>query len=300
MELWIAATLFAAAVQTLRFMIHKRLSETGLTTLGSTFARFAGAAPFAVILVTIYLSATGQAVPDLSPRFWAFAMSGALGQILATMCTVALFRTRNFATGITFKKTETLQTAVLGVVVLGEAISPAGWGAIGIGLAGVLLLSQSPAAQGAWYARLEPRPIALGVAAGAFFACSAVGYRGASLTLDLVDPLARAGVTLACVTTAQAICMAAYLGRADPAQFAALWTARRGALALGLTSMAGSLGWFTAFTLQTAAYVQALGQVELIFSLAASVLFFRERVSGRELAGMALVMLSILVLVLAL
>ena len=61
--------------------------------------------------------------------------------------------------------------------------------------------------------------------------------------------------------------------------------------------MAGSLGWFTAFTLQTAAYVQALGQVELIFSLMASVLFFHETITRRELAGIGLLTLSVLMLV---
>ncbi len=57
--------------------------------------------------------------------------------------------------------------------------------------------------------------------------------------------------------------------------------------------MIGSFCWFTAFTLQNAAYVNALGQIELIFSLAASALFFRERIAARELAGMALLGLGI-------
>ena len=61
--------------------------------------------------------------------------------------------------------------------------------------------------------------------------------------------------------------------------------------------MLGSLSWFTAVTLQTAANVYALGQVELVFSLLASVLFFRETVSRRELAGISLLTVSILLLV---
>ncbi|CAN0218927.1 unnamed protein product, partial [Chrysoparadoxa australica] len=85
-----------------------------------------------------------------------------------------------------------------------------------------------------------------------------------------------------------------------PGQLTAVWDARGKAIWLGLTSMAGSLSWFTAFTLQTAAYVYALGQVELILSLAASVLFFREKVTARELAGIAVLTVSIVVLVLVL
>ena len=63
--------------------------------------------------------------------------------------------------------------------------------------------------------------------------------------------------------------------------------------------MGGSYCWFWAFTLQNAAYVKALGQVELLLSLLASVLFFRETITLRELLGMSLLMLSILALVLA-
>ena len=57
--------------------------------------------------------------------------------------------------------------------------------------------------------------------------------------------------------------------------------------------------WFWAFTLQNAAYVKALGQVELLLSLLASVLFFKEKVSRREILGMSLLVLSILALGLA-
>jgi drug/metabolite transporter (DMT)-like permease len=69
---------------------------------------------------------------------------------------------------------------------------------------------------------------------------------------------------------------------------------------IGLTSMAGTFCWFTAFTLQNAAYVKAVGQVELIFGILGTVLIFRERISGREWLGMALLSGSILALVLVL
>lgn len=298
MELWVFATLLAAFFQTLRFMLHKVLSTTGLSTAGSTFARFAYATPGAMLVVAGYLWVQGLDVPPLSGQFWLFALCGALGQILATMCVVALFRQRNFAVGITFKKTEVIQTALLAVLVLGERVSLAGWGAIGIGLVGVLLLSDTPG-PGGLLRRIASRAVALGLGSGALFAVSAVGYRGASLQIASDDPFLRAGVTLVCVTTVQTIAMALWLRWREPGQLGAVWAARRRAIWLGLTSMVGSLGWFTAYTLQQAAYVQALGQIELIFSLMASVLFFRERISGRELAGIGFLTLSILALVLA-
>jgi drug/metabolite transporter (DMT)-like permease len=44
--------------------------------------------------------------------------------------------------------------------------------------------------------------------------------------------------------------------------------------------------------------VKALGQVELILSVAATTLVFRETISAREWAGMAVLALSIVMLVL--
>ena len=51
----------------------------------------------------------------------------------------------------------------------------------------------------------------------------------------------------------------------------------RSARSVGLSGMLGSAVWFTAMTLENAAYVRAVGRIELVFALAASVLFFRER-----------------------
>jgi drug/metabolite transporter (DMT)-like permease len=92
--------------------------------------------------------------------------------------------------------------------------------------------------------------------------------------------------------------MLAWLRLREPGQISAVWAARRVALWIGLTSMGGSLCWFIAFTLQNAAYVKALGQVELILSVAATTLVFRETISAREWAGMAVLALSIVMLVL--
>ena len=298
MELWIFATLAAALFQTVRFMLQKVLSMDVLSTGGSTFARFAYAAPPALVLTGFYLWQQGVAIPHLDLTFWGFAWLGSMSQILATVCVVALFRQRNFAVGITFKKTEVIQTAIVGATLFGDAVTPAGWGAILIGLIGVLLLSGTPGLnRGIWHS-LSSRATILGLTSGFFFAFSGTSYRAASLQIDSDDALLRAAVTLTCVTASQFIGMALWLRWREPGQLTAVWGARMMAVWVGLTSMAGSLGWFTAFTLQTAAYVQAVGQIELIFSLMASVLFFKEKVTGRELIGIGFLTLSILTFIL--
>ena len=297
-DLWIVATLLAAAFQTVRFMLQKVLATATLSAAGATFSRFVYSAPFIAALLAWYMAQTQAALPALSLRFWAFGLLGGVTQILATICVVALFKERNFSVGITFKKTEVIQTVLVGLVLLGERVSWGGFGAIMLGLLGVLLLSGGKDAVGLRLSDLRNRAVGLGLMSGLLFGFSGVSYRGASLTLATEDPLLRAGVTLMAVVIMQTVIMALWLHFRDPAQIGRVWHARRVAIWIGLTSMAGSMCWFTAFTLQTAAYVNALGQVELIFSLFATTLFFREKVSAREGVGMAVLGASILLLIL--
>ena len=300
MEPWILITIAAAFAQTLRFMAQKQLKTVGLSTGGATFARFVFSAPLVAVLILSYASLSAQILPGTNGRFWTFAMIGGASQIFATMCVVALFSHRNFAVGITFKKTEVVQTAIVSALVLGERVSTIGAVAIAIGFCGVLLLSDSPGLTGSWRKRIWNKAAGLGLLSGVFFAFSAVGYRGASLALESGDVFLRAGYTLAIVTAVQTSVMAIWLRWREPGQMRAVVGAWRIAGIVGVTSMIGSWCWFTAFTLQNAAYVNALGQVELLFSLLASILVFREKISTREGLGMALLTCSILVLILAL
>ncbi len=296
MGLWVPVTIAAALVQTLRFMLQRQLRGAGLSTGGATFSRFVFAAPLAAALAAGLVLSHGT-VPGTGIAFWAYAAAGGLGQIVATFCTIALFAERNFAVGIGFTKTETVLVAAFSALVLGEAVSAKGLVAIGFGVAGLLLLTR---AKGSGAPRLFNRATALGLTAGACFGASAVGYRGATLALSEGDFFFRATVTLACVTAFQAVAMAAWLRLTEPGELSRVAAAWRRTVPVGVTGMLGSLGWFTAFALQNAAYVRALGQVEVVFTLVASWLVFRERLTLREVAGIALVVVSVLMIVTAL
>ncbi|MQQ08857.1 EamA family transporter [Epibacterium sp. SM1979] len=300
MYLWIFIALAAASFQTIRFMLQKVLASVSLTAAGATFARFLYSMPFILGALAVYLWQSGQSLPDMGARFWMFALIGGVAQILGTICVVALFKQRNFAVGITFKKTEVIQTALVGLVILGDQITMGGWGAILLGLVAVLILSKPAQSSGPWYQHLTNRASSLGIASGVFFAFSAVGYRAASLEFAELAPIVRAGVTLAAVVTLQTVIMAVWLVLRDRGEIARVWQARRVAIWVGLTSMGGSFCWFWAFTLQNAAYVKAVGQAELLLSLLASVLVFKETVTRREIVGMAVLGLSILLLILTL
>ncbi len=298
MELWIFASLMAATLQTARFMLQKVLSRTKLSTAGATFSRFCYSAPLLWGVAVIYFLKSGTEPPELSFWFWIFASLGAVAQILATVCVVALFKSRNFAVGITFKKTEVIQAVFVGLILLREGVSPEGLGAILIGLLGVLLLSDQAGVSDAKTHRFFNRATGLGIMSGFLFAISAVAYRGATLEVSMPSAMTTAMVTLLWVVTLQVVLMGIWIYLREPGQLAAVWKARKSAVWVGVTSMGGSFGWFTAFSLQNAAYVKALGQIEIVLSMAAGYFFFHEKLTSREFAGVGFLALSIVILVL--
>ncbi len=233
---------------------------------------------------------TGQ-----QPMFWAYAVAGGVAQIIATFCTVALFSERSFAVGVAFTKTETVQVALFSAVFLGEVVTLPGIIAILIGLAGVIVLSRPP--QGWTDGGIFNRATFLGMMAGAFFGISAIGYRGATLEIASEDALFRAMVALACVTAFQSVAMSVWLRWREKGELSRVLRAWRATLPVGITGVLGSLGWFTAFALHNVAYVRTVGQVELIFSILVSTFVFREVPKLREVGGMALLLVSILLIV---
>lgn len=287
----------AASAQAVRFMLQKHLKSTKLSTAGATFARFFYSAPLVAIIAIVYARFTHQGAPDLPSSFWPYAIAGGVSQIIATMCVVAIFAHRNFAVGITFKKTEVILAAIVGLIVLGDSVGVWVVFAILVGLVGVLLLSDPPKATGAWHQRIFNKAAGLGLLSGLLFAVSGVGYRGASLSLGHGDVFYRAIVTLAFVTAFQVTLMAIWLALKERQEIGRVIAAWRVAGLVGITSMIGSIGWFTAFTLQTVALVKAVGQIELVFSLLATVLVFGERIGRREWQGLALIAASVLMLV---
>ena len=295
MELWIPITIAAAFLQNLRSVLQKRLKAT-LSTWGATSARFVFAAPLACLLLAVLLVSTGRSAPPLNLTFVTGAILGGLAQVLATGLLIHLFSYKNFTVATAFTKTEPVQTALFGIVLLGDRLSLPVALAILVSLVGVILIS-IPADPAARRSFLDRKAL-IGIASGGLFGLSAVAYRGASLSLIEGDVFLRAATTLAFVTAFQALAVLAYLRLREPGEAGRLLRSWRSAAWVGLVGMLGSLAWFTAFTLQNAAHVRALGQVEVIFMIGASILFFKERVTAREIIGVLLVSVGILGLVL--
>ena len=300
MELWIPITVFAAFMQNLRSALQKYLKGT-LSTSGATFTRFLYATPAALLYLTGLVVFGGYALPAATVGFVLFTIIGGLSQIAATALLVYLFSFRNFAVGTAFSKTETIQTAIFGIIVLGEAISPAATIAILISLVGVIMLSvtKPPGSVRSVLTQCFEWPALIGIASGAMFAVTAISVRAASLSLASGDFVIRAAFALACATVFQTIVMAVYIWWREPGQVTAVIRQWRVASLVGLSGVLGSAGWFTAMALQNAAYVRALGQVELVFTFAVTYIYFREHTSRNELTGILLLVSGIVVLLLA-
>ena len=141
-ELWIPVTIFAAFCQNLRSAVQKHL-KGALSNTGATFSRFGYGLPvvFAYVLALRY--GAGMAWPEPHATFVLYVLVGGAAQISATFLLVWLFSFRDFAVGTTYSKTEAVQAALFGLVILGDSLSLVGGTAIVVSLIGVMLLSSA-------------------------------------------------------------------------------------------------------------------------------------------------------------
>jgi drug/metabolite transporter (DMT)-like permease len=295
--LWIPITLAAAALQTARNALQRGLTGP-LSQLGATYTRFLFGFPFALLYAAAVIVFTGAALPSPRPVFFAWATLGGVAQIFGTAFLLRLFTLRNFATGIAFSKSEILQVALVGMLVLGDAVTTLSGVAIAVATLGLLLLSRETrgASWRSLAADLRGPAAGLGLATGAAFAVAAVAFRAASLSLAHPSFVVSAAVTLVVSTLVQTLLMTIYLRWREPGQVGVVLGMWQRSIFPGLTGAAASACWFTAMTIQIAAYVRMLGLVEVLFGYGVSILGFRERPSPREKAGTALLVAAIIAL----
>jgi drug/metabolite transporter (DMT)-like permease len=293
MWLWAPITVFAAFTQTLRNAAQRHLTKD-LGTLGATLVRFLYGLPFAVAWLAVVVFA-GSRVPAPNPAFVVWVAAGALGQIFATALLLRAMAERNFAIGVAYSKTEIIQVAAFSIVLLGDPLSLAAALAIVIGSIGVTLLSpQIDKMNLASFAQGWTTPAALfGIASGSCFAISAVGYRGASLSLGAENAFVAAAYTLVWAQALQTVALGGWIAWRNMETIRAVFRAWRWSLAAGACGAFASAGWFTAMTLEPAAHVRTLGLVEVLFSYLVSLRLFRERLSRLEIAGLALLVLGV-------
>jgi len=290
--LWIPFTLLAAAGQTARNAMQRELTAK-LGTVGATHVRFLFGFPFALIFLAGVFIATGLPMPALPWMFWPWAVVGAGAQILATALMLATMNDRSFVVTIAYIKTEAIQAAIFGLIFLGDPLTIGMVVAILVATAGVVTMSlKGKGAMEGGY-----RPVALGLFSGAVFAISAVGYRGAILSLGLPSFLLAATLTLTIGLILQAGLLTLYLALRNRAVLTAIAGAWRPSLFAGFMGATASEFWFLAFALTSVANVRTLALVEVLFAQAITIFAFKQATTKRDALGIALIVAGVLLLI---
>jgi len=290
--LWAVFTIIAAFTQTLRNAMQRELTG-GLGTVGATHVRFLFGFPFAVVFLAGVLIATGSSLPRPGLSFWPWVFDGALAQIAATALMLAAMGERSFVATIAYIKTEPIQVAVFGLIFLGDIVTWPMMVAILIATAGVVIMSTKASlvskreSEGSRLGGI--RPTLLGLASGGMFALSAIGFRGAILSLGLPNYVVAATFTLAVGIVLQAVLLSLYLGLRHPTVLFAILRAWKPSLLAGLAGAVASQFWFLAFALATAASVRTLALIEVLFAQLVARFAFGQRTTAREAFGMVLV-----------
>ena len=280
--LWVVFTIVAAFAQTLRNAMQRELTAT-LGTVGATHVRFLFGFPFALVFLGAIMLVTGLPLPRPVWTFWPWVLVGAFAQVAATALMLAAMGERSFVVTIAYIKTEPIQVALFGLLFLGDTVTWPMMAAILVATAGVLLMSTKPGVVGGI------KPTLIGLASGGMFALSAIGFRGAILTLHLPSYAMTATFTLAVGIAIEAVVLSLYLGLRAPQVLRNIFLTWKPSLAAGFAGAVASQFWFLAFALATAASVRTLALIEVVFAQIVARVAFGQRTSGREVMGMLLV-----------
>lgn len=288
--LWAVVTLIAGAAQTIRNAAQRQLTSE-LGTVGATHVRFLFGLPFALIFLSLIWLGLGVPLPRPDLTFFIWVSVGAFAQIVATAMMLAAMDQRSFVVTIAYTKTEPVQVALFGVVFLGDRLTISMLFAIVVATSGVMVMSLQRGQSGG------VRPTLLGLLAGGFFAISAVGFRGAILSLDTPNRLFAASFTLSVALVLQAASLSLYLMVRERAALVAIIRAWRRSLLAGFMGAFASQLWFLAFALTTAANVRTLALVEVLYAQAASRYAFKQRTTPREAFGLVLIVIGVALLI---
>lgn len=291
MDIWIYFTLLAALMQAIRTAGQKQLTQH-LNAMATTGVRYLYALPFAWLYLWWMLDYRELAMPALNAQFLQYGLVACVMQIIGTVCLVAAFKYRNFAVATSLAKTEAIQVAIVGALLFSASLTPLGWVSVIIGVIGVLLVSK---VQFTFKDVFQNPGAGFGLASGLGLAITTLLIRQSSLALN-TDLMLSAAITLTFMITVQSLISVVYVYFQDSKQLVVMCRQWRLCLFVGITSVVGSIGWFTAASFQNVAYVKALGQVEFFITLFITYRIFKEKISLIEYIGMFLIIASVVIL----
>jgi drug/metabolite transporter (DMT)-like permease len=302
--LWFLLTIVAATVQALRNALSRQLVGQVSPAL-TAWARFAFNLPFSAALAGGLALAYGA--PALSAPFFAWALAGAVAQLLANIALVAAFQVSSFSQSVALHKLETVFGAFVGLALFGEIPTLLGWAGILLSTFGVLLMNLArPDADGRGWRRMFvlDRGSIYALTCAALFAFTSFFFKEAIGLLMQANPQLGPGrfeaaahtvFHVAWMQVALATPAVAWMRPGELRRTAKLW---RTMLGIGITGFVGSLCWFWAFGLTLVAYVRAVGQLEAPISMLISALWFKERGLARQIPAIAAIVGGVVLILL--
>ena len=295
LESWIFWSLLAACMQSVRTAGQKYLTAD-VSPLAATLVRYLFAVPFVILYIAWLLADREVTLPPLSLHFVVACFIAGVLQILATVLLVRLFTLRNFAVGSCYIRSEVLTTAILGLLLFGEFVSGLGWVAMLTCVAGLVLITIAKTGK---LSELWNESAIYGLGAGVSLSFTSLMIRQASLSFGNDDAMFTAALTLGFMVLMQTVICLVLVLYSNASELRVVFKRWRPSLFVGITSVVGSAGWFTAFTLERAAYVKTLGLIEFLITLAISVFFFKETPGRLEWLGMLMLVGGVVLLLLA-
>ena len=299
MPIWIPISVAAALLQCWRTAMQQKLRGL-LSVNGAGFVRYLYGMPTGLAILLVALSITGASVPATNGTFLIYCLLGGLGQILATNLLIMSFGFRNFAVGTAYAKTETVQSAVLALIVLHENLSDLAWIGMAVGVAGVMTLSlagRGLKSRALLAATVQPAALC-GLGAGFVFALTTVFIKLANQSLEGPNLVIRALFSLVVTNILQIAMQGLWLAWREPAELKKSFTTWRSSMWVGALSGCGSACWFTGFAIAPVAMVRAVGQVEMVFTLLFSRFYLKEVLKRTDVAGLMLVVFGVVLVIL--
>jgi drug/metabolite transporter (DMT)-like permease len=296
--MWAEIALVAGCLQTARNACARSLAGKISPALNS-WSRFAFNFPLLVPLICFLV--WWERWPQLSLPFFAYCAATAVTQILGNIALIEAFNRANFAQSIILHKLEVAFTAVIGVLLFAETPSPLGWVGISVCSAGVLVMNLGRERGPEGWRRAFHFDVGalLALACALFLVFASFMLKAANIQFVALNPwvgtdrFVAAAHTLFHTVWMEVVMLTVSLLVSQPQEFRLVPVHWRRMALIGATGFGGSLCWFWSYSLTLVAYAKAVGQIEAVLAIGLALVVWREREIVRQLPGVALVMVGI-------
>lgn len=294
--LWIFFTISATILQTFRNIEQKNLGKK-LDALSASWSRFIMPLPLAIICLIL-------TAKNINFKFLQCVLICSVFQILGNVMMIKTLQSKNFSIGIAFMKTEALQAVIVGAIIFSQSVSNISLIAIIIASIGVVLISNLKISNSSTLLNsLKSSSTLFGLFGGFCFSITGFNIKIATNNLDALGyGKINAGIiTLMWIIFLQNILFIAikFYQKKLVNDFKKIVHVenKKSFLKASFFSFFGSIAWFCAYSYGEVILVKTLGQIELVFALLVSHFMFKERHNFKEIIGIFLILMGILVVI---